>query len=245
MAAGVPAARPAGPQRSKYFLLENYYLRNSTQKPRLDEYMSQGLLPALAKVHSGPKLFLDAVVAAHMPQYATLLGFESLEEVTGLDAALHRDESWKKAFLAWEKGPEAPYEFSSRTLLHATDYCPVIEPAAKRGKPRLFELRVYHSPTWTQLAALHQRFAGAEIKIFHRSGVYPILYSDTVVGANMPNLTYLTPFDSLAAREKAWDAFSSDPEWIRVRKESVEQHGQVSSVIQITLFRAASYSPIG
>ena len=95
-----------------------------------------------------------------------------------------------------------------------------------------------------QLAALKERFAGPEIKIFHRLGIFPILYSETVLGTQMPNLTYLTPFDSLAAREKAWDAFAADPEWVRVRKESIDRHGQISSVMQITLLKATPYSPI-
>jgi hypothetical protein len=60
----------------------------------------------------------------------------------------------------------------------------------------------------------------------------------------MPNLTYLTPFADLAARDKAWSAFSADPEWVKVRKESIDAHGQISSVIQITLLRAAPYSPL-
>ena len=62
-------------------------------------------------------------------------------------------------------------------------------------------------------------------------------------GANKPNLTYLTPFENLAAREKAWAAFAADPEWIKVRKESIDRHGQISSVIQIALYRATDYSP--
>jgi hypothetical protein len=30
--------------------------------------------------------------------------------------------------------------------------------------------------------------------------------------SNMPNLTYLIPFDSLGAREKAWDTFQANPD---------------------------------
>jgi hypothetical protein len=105
-------------------------------------------------------------------------------------------------------------------------------------------LRVYHSPTWRQLKALHERFAGPEIQIFHRVGIHPILYSSTLIGTNMPNLTYLIPFENLAAREKAWETFAGDPEWIKVRKESIEKHGQMSSIIQISLFKATAYSPV-
>ena len=205
--------------------------------------MSQVYLPAAVKRSPGPKIFLEALVAAHMPQFVTVQGFRSLDEMASLRDSLAADTAYQKAFAAWEGGPEPPYENLSRTVLKAADYSPEV-PGSKEDKPRIFELRVYHSPTWQQLAALHERFAGPEIKIFHRVGVHPLLYTETVFGSKMPNLTYLTPFENLAAREKAWDAFASDPEWVKVRKESIDRHGQISSVIEITLFRATIYSPI-
>jgi hypothetical protein len=102
----------------------------------------------------------------------------------------------------------------------------------------------YHSPTFRQLAALHERFSGPEIKIFHRAGIHPILYCSTLIGQNIPNLTYLIPFENLAAREKAWTAFAADPEWVKVRKGSIDRSGQVSSLQNISLWRATDYSPI-
>ena len=48
----------------------------------------------------------------------------------------------------------------------------------------------------------------------------------------------------LAAREKAWAAFGADPEWVKVRADSVAKSGQISSVIQMSLFKAAAYSPV-
>jgi len=71
-----------------------------------------------------------------------------------------------------------------------------------------------------------------------------VLYSSTYIGPYHPNLTYLTPFDDLAAREKAWAAFGADPEWVKVRNESIARSGQISSVIQVSLFKAAAYSPV-
>jgi hypothetical protein len=91
---------------------------------------------------------------------------------------------------------------------------------------------------------LHERFGGAEIKIFHRSGIHPILYADTIMGPDLPNLTYLMPFAALADREKAWDAFGADPEWLKVRADSVARGGQIVDNNNISLWRAASYSPI-
>ena len=144
-----------------------------------------------------------------------------------------------------ERGEEAPYEHFSTMMLEATPYSPEIVPLNPPPKSqRIFELRVYHAPTYRQLAALHERFAGSEIKIFKRVGVHPILYTSTLFGPNMPNLTYLIPFDDLAARDKAWSAFGADPEWVKVRKESIDRSGQISISSQISLYRAASYSPI-
>ncbi len=239
------AQTPAGQRKYNFFLLQKYYLRNSTQLPRINEFMSQGFLPAAEKLHAGPKIFLEAVVAAHMPQFVVAVGLNSLDEAGSLHTRLREDPNYAKAFAAWENGPEPPYEHYAQILLKTADYCPPVESPSNPGKGRIFELRTYHSPTWKQLAALHARFAGPEIRIFHRSGVHPILYSETVAGPNMPNLTYLTPFESLAAREKAWAAFGGDPEWAKVRKESTDAHGQISSVIDITLLKASAYSPIG
>ncbi len=52
------------------------------------------------------------------------------------------------------------------------------------------------------------------------------------------------PFATLADREKAWDAFAADPEWIKVRAESVAHGGQIVDNNDLSLSRAAPYSPI-
>ncbi|MDW8354659.1 MAG: NIPSNAP family protein [Bryobacterales bacterium] len=238
--------RPEGEERkTRLYLLELFYLKHGTQLGRLHNYLSQAVLPALNQVHAGPKIVLEALVAPHMPQVAMLLGFQSVAEMWQVRAKLQEDEALKKAFETWQEGPEPPFEQQHNILLEAAAYSPEVVPLDPPPKtPRIFELRVYHSPTWRQLKALHERFEGPEIKIFHRVGVHPILYTSTVIGPNMPNLTYLIPFEDLAAREKAWSAFAADPEWIKVRQESIERHGQIASVIQIALYRAAPYSPV-
>jgi len=231
--------------RTRFYTLQNFFLKQGTQVTRMHEFWSKGCLPALQKVHSGPVILLEALLASHMPQYAAIIGYRSLAEIEKVQKALRAQPEFQKAVEQWESDPEPPYEHYTTALLEATDYSPEITPADPPPKaPRIFELRTYHSPTLRQLRALHERFAGPEIKIFHRSGVHPVLYSSTVFGANQPNLTYLIPFDNLAAREKAWAAFGADPEWAKVRQESIQKHGQISSVIQIWLFRATAYSPI-
>jgi hypothetical protein len=248
---GLPALLPAGlaanaeeGRKTRFYLLEQYFMEQGSQPGRIHDFFSKALLPAMERIHKGPKVFLEAVLAPHVPEVAAIIGLESCDQVWSVSKALFSDKEFVRAFDQWELG-EPPYISASASLLEATDYSPeIVVPEKPPAAPRIFELRTYHSPTARQAKALHERFSSAEIKIFHRVGVNPILYSSTVFGANRPNLTYLIPFDSLAAREKAWNAFSADEEWTRVRQESINRSGQISSVIQISIYRAMGYSPV-
>jgi hypothetical protein len=248
---GLPALMPAGlvasaaeAPRTRFYVFEQYFLEQGTQPARIHEFFSKALVPALGRIHKGPQIFLEAVMAPHMPQVAAFFGVESPEQVWSISKALFADKEFSRAFDQWEAG-SAPYVSASASLLEATDYSPeIVAPEKPPAAPRVFELRVYHSPTARQNKALHQRFSSAEIKIFHRSGVNPILYTTTVFGENRPNLTYLIPFDTLAAREKAWAVFGADEEWVRVRQESIDRAGQISIVSNVSLYKAMPYSPI-
>lgn len=227
-----------------YYLLQQYYLKNGTQGARIAEYLKNGLLEAATRLGvPGPRFVLEALIAPHMPQVACVSAYSTLDAMNTARGRLAADNKLQAALNQWEAGEEAPYESYSEVLLEAAPYAPPL-PAASGGKPRVFELRLYHSPTQKQLKALHERFAGPEIRIFHRSGIHPVLYSSTLIGPSKPNLIYLIPFDDLAAREKSWAAFGADPEWIKVRAESVAKSGQISSVMQMSLFKGADYSPI-
>jgi hypothetical protein len=50
-------------------------------------------------------------------------------------------------------------------------------------------------------------------------------------------------FDDLAHREKAWNAFGSDPDWIKARAET-EKDGPIVARVHNMLLRPTSYSPL-
>jgi NIPSNAP len=230
-------------KRTAFYLFQQFHLKSGSQLPRLHDFMSQSALPAFNRIHSGPKIFLEATIAAQIPHVTAIYGFSSMEELWGVHAKMSQDEDHVKGLVALESGPDGAFESMETTVVEAADYSPEIKPEPAEAS-RIFELRVYHSPTWRQLIALHERFRGPEIKIFHRSGIHPILYATTFIGPNQPNLTYLIPFADMAAREKAWAAFGADPDWQKVRKESVEKSGEIVSNIRISFYKSAPYSPI-
>jgi hypothetical protein len=230
-------------RKTKLYHLEYLYLRQGSQGDRISEFLSSQI-PLVAKNTQALGVF-TAVLGPHLPAMVLLSGFTGLEEMEAADDHIRRNPEYQAALEKMERGAEPPYDRAERVLLRATDFSPEITPLPEKPKkPRIFELRVYHSPTERQLHALHERFAGPEIAIFHRSGIYPVLYADTLIGPNMPNMTYLTPFASLADREKAWDTLAADPEWIKARDESIARGGQIVAQSDITLLRPAPFSPM-
>jgi len=236
---------PAGSgKRTRLYRLTFYYLRMGDQGGLLNRFLSSQI-PLFRKTIPGPLGVFNVFVGPRIPAVVTLAGFPGYAEMEAAGRQIPADPGYRKALAEAEQGAEPPFDSSETILLEATDYSPEITLLAEKPKtPRIFELRVYHSPTHRQLRLLHERFAGPEIKIFHRVGVHPILYTSTVFGPHQPNLTYLTPFSTLAEREKAWEAFGADPEWVKVRKESVDRGGQITNYISIMLLRPADYSPI-
>jgi len=235
------AAQPSAATTHLY-CLDYFYYRQGNQASRLQQFLSSQA--SLWTKHSRAFGAFSAVMAPHAQTTLVLTGFTSFEEMSAAESHLEADPGFQKARQELERGTEPPFDSRQRVLLRATDFSPDIALAQKPPRPRYFEIRVYHSPTERQLRLVHERFAGPEIKIFHRSGIHPILYGDTIAGPDMPSLTYIIPFASLGEREKAWDTFGADPEWIKVREESIARGGQIVDYQNLSIWRAAAFSPI-
>ena len=240
---GAPAGAQESNRKTRFYLLDYFHYRQGDQATRLTQFFTSQT-PLIGKRIPTFGVFAG-VLTPQVQTLMTLSGFAGMEEMAAAARDIESDAGYQKAHAELENGATPPYDTLQRVLLQALDFSPEVVPLAEKPKsPRYFELRLYHSPTRRQLQLVHERFAGAEINIFHRSGVHPLLYADTLIGPEMPNLTYLIPFDNLAAREKAWSAFGADEEWVRVRKASVERDGQITAVIDLSLHRATAYSPV-
>ena len=221
------AGLAASHEKKPYFEFRIFRLQMGSQVSRMNQWAEKHLQPLLDQHGFGPVGFFNERMGPHIPAFYVLLTYASLAERETLWRRVIEDPAWSGALDKLEAGSEPPYYRADGWLLQATDYSPQLRPTSGEGTQRIYELRIYESPTEKQLRALHERFAGPEIPIFHRSGVHPVLYADTVIGPNMPNLTYLTPFASLAGREKAWQAFGNDPEWPPALEASIRRSGEI------------------
>ena len=105
----------------------------------------------------------------------------------------------------------------------------------------IYEWRVYEIPPG-KMANINNRFANITLKLFQKHGIKVIGFWDAIVGQSN-TLYYMITFNDMTHREKAWNAFASDPEWIKARAET-EKDGPIISRVYNMLLRPTSYSPL-
>lgn len=89
----------------------------------------------------------------------------------------------------------------------------------------IYELRVYHCAPG-RLPALLKRFDTITLKIWERHGIKQAGFWTVAIGESSHDLFYMLAWESLADREKKWNAFMADPEWIAARAET-EKDGPI------------------
>src|ERR1700694_2148704 len=99
---------------------------------------------------------------------------------------------------------------------------------------RTFELRTYTAAPG-KLEALHARFRNHTNSLFAKHGMKIVGFwvpSDKDKGADN-TLVYLLNFRDRAAREKAWEDFRKDPDWIAARDASEANGKLVDNVVSV------------
>ena len=105
---------------------------------------------------------------------------------------------------------------------------------------RCFELRTYTAAPG-KLDALHARFRDHTNALFIKHGM-------TIVGYWEPTdkpdtLVYMLAYKDRAARDVAWKAFQSDPDWVKARAAS-EVNGSLTAKVENLFMSATDYSPV-
>ncbi len=104
----------------------------------------------------------------------------------------------------------------------------------------LYELRIYECVPG-RLPALHQRFRDVTRQMFEKHAITVVGYWEDVIGENN-RLIWMIRWESMADRERKWDAFATDPEWVAARAKT-EEAGPIVARIRNTLMRPTDYSP--
>jgi hypothetical protein len=101
--------------------------------------------------------------------------------------------------------------------------------AQKTMETKLYEMRVYYCEPG-RLDALLTRFRDHTTRIFEKHGMTNVGYWLPIDNTDN-KLVYVLSYPDMAARETAWKAFGSDPEWKKVAADSQVDGKIVAKVI--------------
>jgi hypothetical protein len=106
----------------------------------------------------------------------------------------------------------------------------------------IYELRVYKCLPG-RLPALLNRFANTTLKLWDKHGIKQAGFWTTLVGESNQELYYLLAWESLADRDKKWNAFQADPEWLAKRAET-EKDGPIVANVANQLLTPTAFSSV-
>ena len=106
----------------------------------------------------------------------------------------------------------------------------------------IYELRIYRANPG-RMAALQARFRDHTCRLFEKHGMTNVGYWTTAIGGRNDELWYILGYEDLAARQKAWDSFRQDPEWLEIFAET-EKDGATVHHLTTRILAPTDFSPL-
>ncbi len=235
--------------KQNYYQIIVYHVLNNTQMQQVDNYLQNSYIPALhkagvSKVGVFKPLANDTAVDKKIYVFMPL---KSLAHVAQIDQSIWNDPKHtedgvdylnaafnKSSFVRKEaiilKAFEKMTEFSVPNLTGT-------------AAEKIYELRSYEGATEKLYRKKVDMFnAGGEVALFSRLEFNAVFYGEVLAGSRMPNLMYMTSFNSIADREAHWNKFKEDAEWKKL--SGMEEYKNTVSRNETILMHATSYSEL-
>ena len=236
----------AQPTPRQYIELRRYHLLPGTKQRAFSTFVGEVAIPAMNRAGVGRVGAFTVMYGENAPSMLMVLTHPTLDSVVSLRERLANDAEYTRAGAAILDAPLSDPAFVrvESTLVRAFDAMPTLEPSAGAGSatPRIFELRTYESHSDRAAINKVKMFNAGEVPIFRRTGLTPVFFGETLVGAKMPSLIYMLTFADMAARDAAWSAFSKDPDWKTLSADP--QYRENVSAISDIILRPTAYSQI-
>lgn len=231
-------------QDTAYHELKVYTFKNETQQQLVTDFYSVAI-PAYNR--AGVKnvgVFTELEPVGQTKLYV-LIPYQSIAHFAAVNAQLENDATYQQEGEFYLNAPplEPAYERIESSLMQAFKGFPELVVPYKQT--RIFELRQYQSPSESAGKKKIEMFNDqGEIDIFKRLNFNPVFWGETVIGLQMPNLTYMITFDDLAAKDAQWAKFIDDPEWKKISVVDGYSNEELLNEIVSTLLIPVNHSQI-
>ncbi|WP_439488131.1 NIPSNAP family protein [Algoriphagus sp.] len=235
-------------QKRDFYELRTYHIENAEQEAMLDDYLANAFIPAAHK-HGIAKVGvfkpIDSQPNAGKAVYL-FVPFKSLDQYVGLEDKLAKDQAYQAAGDAYINASHTkpPYKRIETSLLQAMSGQPKFAESklTNAKKDRVYELRSYEAATERLYKQKVKMFNSGEMDIFEKLNCSPIFYGETIAGANMPNLVYMTTHENMDIRNDHWKQFGADPDWAGMK--DLPEYANTVSRNDTKLLYPAEYSDL-
>ena len=238
---GAGTSQLYGASGRDYFEIRNYEFETAEQAAAFEAFMGKSGVPALNRVGISP-------VGVFVPEegfspITLLLRHKSVDVLVGLTEKLIQDKqiTGTKVYDAPASSPA--YTRMESSLFVAFSGMPELEVPVK-GEGRVFQLRIYESPSVRTGQKKIEMFNRGEIEIFRKTGLHPVFFGEALVGSKMPNLTYMLSFKSREEQAANWKRFVSSPEWKKLSSVPEYADEKILSGITNLLLKPSASSQI-
>ena len=157
--------------------------------------------------------------------------------------AFRSDPEWQKIARESEAEGKILAKTPESIFMEAADYSPQFR-SENRDNKAIFELRTYRTNK-AKLKNLDARFRDHTIGLFEKHGIRSVAYWHPAEEPDSKDtLIYIIRHDRLEAAKKSWQAFSSDPEWQKVARESQVDGKILRESPESTYMKSTDYSVI-
>ena len=232
----------------EYYDLRCYKMQSGDQPKLAHKYFAEALIPALNRMGMNPIGVFDLYLGPQTPALYLLIPSTSLETLATAELRLAHDEEYLKAAEPFDAAPakQPAFERMESSLMIAFEGYPklTVPPVTAQNGARVFQMRTYESPSLRDHRRKVEMFNSGEFDIFAKAGFWNVFFGDTLIGARLPNLTYMLSFPDLSELDAKWKAFSDHPDWKKLSAEAKFSFEPIVSNISNLILRPTGYSQI-
>ena len=233
--------------KPEYYEIKTYRFKDATQKAVVEDYFKNAAIPAYNRAGIKAVGVFDEADQKDGLKLYVLVTYKSFEQIVSVANKLASDATYLQAakpYLDADHTTPAYERFETSISVAFKDFTTLRVPTTTAPKAeRVYEYRLYESHSEAKGNRKVAMFnEGGEVKIFERLGFNAVFYAQTIIGAKMPNLVYMTTFDNKASRDEHWKAFGADSEWNRIK--ALPEYDHAMTKAEIHFLTPTAYSQI-
>jgi hypothetical protein len=188
------------------------------------DFFKNAAIPALNKMGISPVGVFNVQFGSNAPSLYVMIPHKTIDSFLTMPMKMLEDEDIRKNGKDFIDAPMSSPAFArmEKILYKAFKNLPSINVPEKlmKNPKRIYELRIYESHSRKAARKKIEMFnEGGEIDIFKKTGLFPVFFGETLAGTLMPNLTYMVAFNDLTERDKTWEVFVKDPDWLKISSD--------------------------